>query len=229
MNVYLVDGLLKYTAANTQSLLVKQFYNSHTYAAMEVIHQMELPIKHYLSYKTVDICLVKELELFPTVSNLHIYCTMKTKDGTRETLEILVATPAEAKKLLASLAGCWIYCCTTTTMTGTLTGIALTLDAFSRWCRARSEELAGQDSSVHYTAVQKELQEASQHWPISPTANDLLQAAFADFVPTTAKYHKFYSGTVFCPEIFKVLIRKPRLEQIDYFESCGVASWLRLS
>ncbi|XP_055344524.1 uncharacterized protein LOC129592497 [Paramacrobiotus metropolitanus] len=235
--VHLANAMLQYIPKSTRNLLLIQYTPSHGLTAMRLIKEMQLQLRLYASYRTsvhyprAIHDLEYELELYPTVNNFHIFCTMKSKKAERITLEIIIAAPDEIKSLLNVLgAGGWTYCCTTETMKGTVTGISQVLDALNLRCSQHGKLTVAVDCP-HRTSWEagERLKEDLQAWPISSAAFDVLTRGFEDYCPPSTPTTSYCEFTGFRPEVLKVLIRKPCMIEEEYFSSCGVQSWLRFA
>ncbi|XP_055357693.1 uncharacterized protein LOC129602638 [Paramacrobiotus metropolitanus] len=233
--VYLANGFLNYTAVSTRSVLVKHLAASQSYTIMLLTTEMQLHLDHYLSYRS-DVpyrshtgYLEAELALYPEVNNLHLYCTMDLENSQRLTLEIILATPDEIKRLISNPDGGWTYCCTTGTMTDTVKGVSLVLDALNLRCykHGKLPEAVNCGNFWRWNDGKK-LKEGLQCWPLSPAVLDALAKGFGDYSPQN-EVRTCCWVTGFQPDILKVLIRKPRTVGADHFSLCGVESWFRFT
>ncbi|XP_055344587.1 uncharacterized protein LOC129592550 [Paramacrobiotus metropolitanus] len=235
--LYLAKALLNYTFTSTRSLLLMQFSPSHSYTVMRLIKEMQLQLEFYASYRSTDTVhhrsvvsdLEDELAMYPAVNNLHISCVMKSKNANQLTLEIIMAAPEEMKCLLNHLGVDWTYCCTTKIMKDTVTGISRVLDALNLRCSVHGNLSDAVECPNHWQWKGGErLKNDLQRWPVSSAAFDALTKGFEHYCPPSRTL-SYCEITAFRPEILKVLIRKPRLIGEEYFDSCGVESWLRFS
>ncbi|XP_055340292.1 uncharacterized protein LOC129589524 [Paramacrobiotus metropolitanus] len=242
--LYLADTLFSYTTTRTRAVLLDQFSHSHSGTILPVLHVIGCPVGYYLSYRHRSICLWHELDLYPDADNMHIYCTMVMEDDTRKTLEILLGTKKTCQKTIASSDKDWTYCCTTGTMKQAIHGIPLTLNVLNNLCylheqkKERSLEICSYQTECDETL--QRLEEARSIWPIAAAATEVLRKAFKGYrytmpdrklpvlqVPRTRDLDDYESGSMFCPEILKVLIRERRSQHTGCHSSVPVASWLR--
>ncbi|XP_055336754.1 uncharacterized protein LOC129587167 [Paramacrobiotus metropolitanus] len=248
--VDMANAMLQYSAVSMRSLLLNQFFPSQSHTTMLLTREMQLPLELFVSYRSPVLDLRDELELYPAVNNMHIHCSMKTKNSERHTLEIIIAAPDDITWLTNTLGAGWTYCCTTSTMSDTLTGISLVLDQLHHRCWTHGI----QSKVVNCYGLGKgegiRLKEGLLLWPVTAAALDALTRTVENFCPTGAKSSETDQNflpletssrhfgllqpsgcklTGFRPDVLKVLIRKPRLVGEDYFSLWGVQSWLRCS
>ncbi|XP_055351115.1 uncharacterized protein LOC129597537 isoform X2 [Paramacrobiotus metropolitanus] len=241
--LYLANTLFRYTAPTTRAVLLDQFSHSHSGTILPVLCLLDRSPDYYLSYRRSSICLWYELEYYPPVSNMQIYCTMIMNDGTRKTLEILLGTKEECRKLVFSSTN-WTYCCSNRTMAEMTEGIPLLLDVYNQMCYLRTKVASGDYDTELLQAesleTEQSVEQAIKVWPISEAASSVLTKAFDTFLytkhdrsfrvlqgspPTKQAYR---SWTMFSPESLKVLIRNPCTAQLDSGQAGFVESWLRL-
>ncbi|XP_055344519.1 uncharacterized protein LOC129592494 [Paramacrobiotus metropolitanus] len=235
--VQLANAMLKHTTPSTRSLLLMQFSPNHSYTAIRLIKEMQLHLEFYVSYRSTDRVhwrsqihdLEDELAFYPSVSNLQISCSMKSKSGERLTLEIIVAASDGINCLLNRLGGGWVYCCTTKIMVDTVKGISRVLDALNLRCFTHGKLSEAVDCQQYWQWEEGErLKNDMQRWPICSAAFEALTRGFENYCPPSESY-SYCQETGFHPDILKVLIRKPRLVGEEHFSSCGVQSWLRFT
>ncbi|XP_055344586.1 uncharacterized protein LOC129592549 [Paramacrobiotus metropolitanus] len=232
--VYLVNAVLQYTAVSTRSLLMRHSCPSHSSTTLRLIKEMQLQLELYVSYRSSvpyssqlnD--LRSELMLYPTVNNLNISCSMKSKSAERLTLEMIIAAPDDIKWLLSILGPGWTYCCTTQTMSDTLKGISCVVEALNCRCLMHGKLSGAVDSCDFWQLDEDLLRDGLQCWPITTATVGALSKGFEDYCPS-GDTDSYCSLTKFHPDILKVVIRKPCMLQEDYFISSGVHSWFRFT